>query len=313
MSIFGNAKKNIKKKLNNAGISTETITRISTKVRVIRKFNRFAKRTLIRNGVRPEYFKAFSFNKKFSNFDEELLINKYLETIPKENRTDFIVDIAASDGIYMSNTYNLYRMGNPGLAIEFDPISFLQLTSAYRRFPEVNLIKAKVTPDTILPLLMSCSTPKNFSVLNLDIDGYDYFILDTLLSSYRPALICTEINEKIPAPLKFTVKYDPNHYWNGDYFFGQSISQLFELCKKYDYDLVELHYNNAFLIPHEANKNKSLQAQEAYDQGYRLKKDRQEKFPHNERIDQILDMNPDDAKLFLENAFKQYTGKFELS
>ena len=53
------------------------------------------------------------------------------------------------------------------------------------------------------------------------------------LSDYRPRLICSEINEKIPPPIKFTVKYSPNHYWQGDHFYGQSISQLYKLCKKY--------------------------------------------------------------------------------
>ena len=34
--------------------------------------------------------------------------------------------------------------------------------------------------------------------LDLDIDGYDYFVLETLLSKHKPKLISCETNEKIP-------------------------------------------------------------------------------------------------------------------
>jgi len=76
---------------------------------------------------------------------------------------------------------------------------------------------------------------------DIDIDGYDYFVLDELLSAFRPAIICAEINEVIPPPIKFTVKWHPSYVWGENHFFGQSICQLNLLCEKYDYALVELH------------------------------------------------------------------------
>ena len=38
------------------------------------------------------------------------------------------------------------------------------------------------------------------------------------LTRYRPELICAEVNEKIPPPLKFSVRWDPNYRWSNDHF-----------------------------------------------------------------------------------------------
>ena len=125
-------------------------------------------------------------------------------------------------------------------------------------------------------------------------------------------MICAEINEKIPPPLKFTVLYDPRYSWHSDHFYGQSIAQLYCLCEKYNYDLVELHYNNAFLIPKELNVHRALSPEAAYEAGYRSKTDRLKKFPYNANFEKILEMNPENAKKFVNEFFKEYSGQYEL-
>ena len=164
----------------------------------------------------------------------------------------------------------------------------------------------------IVALLQAHGVPKKFGFLSLDIDSFDYFVLEKILSQFRPALICAEINEKIPPPLKFTVKYAPNHWWSADHFFGQSICQLHSLTSRHNYDLVELHYNNAFLIPSELNVFKSLTPEEAFRKGYADKKDREEKFPWNKDVDFLLNMEPADARKSVNQLFRKYKGKYEL-
>jgi len=152
--------------------------------------------------------------------------------------------------------------------------------------------------------------PRDFALLNLDIDGYDFFVLDELLSDFRPSLICVEINENIPPPVQFTVKYDTNHVWVGDHFHGQSISKCYELCKKYDYEIVELHYNNLFIMPRELNQFGALSPEQAYDSGYKNRIDRREKFPWNSDMEDVLIMGREEAIQFLREKFRKYDGKF---
>jgi len=246
--------------------------------------------------------------KKYSNLDEESIIKRYLKELQIEK--SFVVDIAAGDGVGMSNIYALYKEGWPGVAAEYDSIAFSNLSKTYRDIPSVNLIRIKITPQNVNHIFEACSVPIRFSFLNLDIDGYDYYVLDPILVKYRPSLICAEINENIPPPIRFTVIYDANYSWAKDHFYGQSISQLYLLCEKYKYDLVKLHYNSAFLIPSEINKYKALTPGEAYDKGYRLRNDRKEKFPQNKDMESVLEMIPNQAVKFLTEKFKEHKGKY---
>lgn len=255
--------------------------------------------------------KALNLKKAYSNLGEEAVVNKYLAALEHK---EVVVDIAAHDGVFMSNTYNLYKAGYGGLAVECDNIKFASLANSYKNFDKVMLSKAYVYPDNVVSLLEGYEIPVDFGFLNFDIDGYDYFVLHELLKKYRPTLICAEINEKIPYPIKFTVKYDRNYIWDVNHFYGQSISQLYALCENYDYDLIELHYNNAFLVPKERNTLfPSLHPEEAYLSGYVKKADRQQMFPHNKDVDVLLKMQPQEALNFIKEYFKRYDGKYEAS
>ncbi|QLE54860.1 hypothetical protein [Nostoc sp. TCL26-01] len=245
---------------------------------------------------------------QFSYLDEERIIEKYLNQLNLEHR--YCVDIAASDGVAMSNTLFLFQQGWSGLAVECDHKTFAALAANYSNFSNVSLSKSMVTPDNILDLLQAYQVPQKFGFLNLDIDGYEYFVLEQILSKFRPPLICTEINEKIPPPLKFTVKWDSSYMWASDHFFGQSICQLYLLCEKYDYSLVELHYNNAFLIPKEISSCPSLTPEFAYTTGYLQKPDRKEKFPWNSNIEEIYNLSPEEAVHYVNKLFSKYVGKF---
>jgi hypothetical protein len=137
--------------------------------------------------------------------------------------------------------------------------------------------------------------------------------LEQILTKYRPRLICAEINEKIPPPIKFTVKWNPAYAWAGDHFYGQSISQLHMLCTRTNYALVELHYNNAFLVPLECNPKSKLSPEEAYQSGYLNKPDRKDKFPWNSNMEDLLHMQPEQALAFIDAFFDKYKGMFDSS
>jgi hypothetical protein len=240
--------------------------------------------------------------------EEQRIISTLLQTLPLKN--NYCVDIGASDGIISSNTLFLFKDKWPGVAVEYNAEKFARLAFTYKRFEQVNLVKAKVIPDNVVHILKSCSAPDQFAFLNLDIDGYDYYVLDQLLSQYRPMLISAEINEKIPPPIKFTVKYDPGYQYEGDHFFGQSLSQLFELCKRYQYRIVEVYYNNALLIPSELSPRASLTPESAYVSGYKDRRERKTKFPWNADVEVLLQLSPPDGVQFIHKLFEKYKGKY---
>lgn len=247
---------------------------------------------------------------KFSHLDEEVVLAQFLHRLGPVEK--YAVDIGASDGVTMSNTFALFRDGWNGLAVEYDGARFARLATEHAELGTA-LARAKVTPLNVADLLRAYDVPSDFTFLSLDIDGYDYFVLQALLAAFRPKLICAEINEKIPPPLEFTVKWDPAFAWNGDHFYGQSIAQLGALVEESGYELLELHYNNAFLAPRELGLGPSLTPEDAYQRGYSGQPDRREKFPWNADVEHVLDMDPAEAEAFFLTFFQRYEGQFALT
>lgn len=247
----------------------------------------------------------------FSTFGEEQILGRLVAELlpPEHNRV--VVDIGAGNGIRASNTYALFRDGWDGVCFEYDGHKMSLLAKAYQYFNGVALARCRVTPDNVVPLLRAHGVRKDFSVLNLDIDSYDYWVLDALLSDFRPRLVVTEINEKIPPPIKFVVKYDPDFQLR-HHFYGHSIVSLAELCERHGYALIELEYNNAFLAPIETPGVRPMEAGEAYRRGYSERADRREKFRPNHDMEILHALTPEEGVRFIKQFFSRHEGKYEV-
>ena len=250
-------------------------------------------------------------NGHFSNFGEQQIIEKYINQLHIAGQSKTIVDIGASDGIRNSNTYNLFINGWNGVGVENDSRTFARLANAYKFYPNVSACRCQVTPFNVVNLLQAYSVEPNFGILNLDVDSYDYWILDAVLPHYRPRLIISEYNEKIPPPIKFTVDYDPDFELR-HHFFGYSLASLQDLLKKYNYVLLEVEYNNVFLAPAELTGAKSVDAEQAYRAGYLERTDRREKFAANENMEILHSLNPEEGIEFLNQFYAAHKGKYQI-
>lgn len=267
----------------------------------------------------PEWVRDFQFwirclksrrlNKQFSNFGEQLLIDKYLRQLRITNTT--AVDIGAGDGIRMSNTYHLFKSGWIGVGIEADTAKYNRLKKAYSSFKGVFADNRPAQPDNICAILKSYKIENDFGLLSLDIDGIDYWVLESLLTKYRPRLIVSEINEKIPPPIRFVVKYDPA-FRTLQHFYGYSIAKLEDLLKKYDYVLLDLEYNNAFLAPAESTGVTALTTAEAYKKGYAERADRMSKFTENSNMEILHSISPTEGIAFLTKFYAANGGSYEI-
>ena len=150
-------------------------------------------------------------------------------------------------------------------------------------------------------------------MLSLDIDSYDYWVLDAVLASFRPRVVVTEIIEKVPPPVRFVVRYDPDFRLQ-HHFFGYSIASLEELCGRHSYALLALEYNNAFIAPRELVGDLDvLDAATAYRRGYLERPDCRERFPRNQDMEALHALGPADSVAFIKNFFARHEGKYEVS
>ncbi|HZG50708.1 MAG TPA: hypothetical protein VEZ40_01110 [Pyrinomonadaceae bacterium] len=249
---------------------------------------------------------------RFSNFDEERILRKYIAELLPQGASRTAVDIGAGDGVRGSNTYALFREGWRGVGFEGSNRKVCKLAAAYKHYPQVSAANCVVTPSNVVALLHAYNVEREFGVLSLDIDSYDYWVLDAALTEFRPRLVVTEINEKIPPPVKFVVKYDPAFRMT-HHFFGYSIASLAELAARHDYAILEVEYNNAFLAPRELPGVRPLDAALAYRRGYLERPDRREKFRANANMEILHTLSPAETVEFLDRFYAEHRGKYELS
>jgi hypothetical protein len=245
---------------------------------------------------------------RYSNFDEEGVLRALLDKVRPASR--FCVDIGAGDGETSSNTCFLLKEGWQGLSVEWDGGRFALMAHRYAGLKGTRLLRARVTPGNVLALLSGAEVPREFGFLSLDIDSYDHFVLDRILSEYKPSVLCAEINEKVPPPVRFTVKWAEDHAWSFDHFYGQSLSILDDLGRKRGYVLAALEYNNAFLVPEGTPGVEAINAETAYAQGYLDRPDRLERLPWNKDMEECLALGPEEKAEFIRKKFEKYAGRF---
>lgn len=269
----------------------------------------------------PQWLRDFQFfvrrmtaalpNRHFSNFGEQQIIDRYLSRFGITEKSKTIVDIGAGDGIRSSNTYRLFLKGWQGLGIEVDEAKYRRLKTAYNSFDDVSASNEKVSPANVADVLASHAIDREFALLSIDIDGNDYWVLDAILANYRPRLIVSEYNEKIPPPIKFVVEFDPDFELR-HHFFGYSIAKLDDLLKKHDYALLEVEYNNVFLAPKETPGLQSMSAADGYRMGYRDRPDRRDKFAGNANMEALQSLGPEKGVEFLNEFYMEFAGKYRV-
>jgi hypothetical protein len=265
-------------------------------------------------GVEYQFQRAkYAFRRgEYSAFGEQKLLWKYINELLPPSYARTAVDIGAGNGMRWSNTYSLFLEGWSGLGFEADINKFQALQRAYRDFPNVNCSNTRVDPHNVVSLLNDYAIPKDFGVLSLDIDGNDYWVLKAILRDFRPALVVSEINEKIPPPLRFVVKFDAQFQLR-HHFYGYSIAALEDFCHENGYGILALEYNNAFLSPSEIGQGRFIDARSAYQAGYLNRNDRKQRFPFNEVLEPLQSLNPIDAMAFLQDFYANEEGKYYLA
>jgi len=140
----------------------------------------------------------------FSQYGEDGIIEeifKRLSDVSDKRCCEF----GAWDGKFLSNTFNLITNHNyEAILIEADKKKFDELNV---NFPDKKIIKINKFvnfsgENSLDNILENNSFNKYFDFLSIDIDGCDYWILESL-SKFTPKIICIEFNPLIPNKVEF--------------------------------------------------------------------------------------------------------------
>jgi len=189
-----------------------------------------------------------SFGKKcFSQTDEDGIT---LEIIKRLGiKKGIFAELGCGNGTE-NNTLILASLGWKGFWIGTENLAFKYSNSKNFQFFNAWITKENAT-DYFSKGLGNLSE-KKVDMLSLDLDGNDIYILEELLKKIvHPNIIIAEYNAKFPPPVLFKIKYDPNHVWRADDYFGASLSEFVRVLDKFSYKLICCNSHtgaNAFFI-----------------------------------------------------------------
>ena len=178
---------------------------------------------------------------------EDGLISEILRRLPPPTYPEYPLwccEFGAWDGIYLSNTAKLIREENyHAVLIEPDK---KRLKDLKVNFPQKSVVKIAsfVNPEgatCIDSILSKTPIPVDFEFLSIDIDGMDYYILQSL-KKFRPKLISVEFNPTIPNSIFFVQEK------NSKIKQGSSPKALWDLAKSKGYTVVAATDVNLFLL-----------------------------------------------------------------
>lgn len=164
----------------------------------------------------------------------------------------WFVEFGAWDGIHMSNAYALLEKGWKGVDIEGDAERFLDLQATAKHFPrKLYCIQSFVSDkgkNRLDALFQGTPLPKDFELLSVDIDSYDWYIWKAL-KQYKPKVVVIEINSSIPLGISYVqpngIPYEP--LLEEGTLTGSSFTAMLELGQQKGYTLV-CHTGNMIFV-----------------------------------------------------------------
>jgi hypothetical protein len=191
----------------------------------------------------------FNNNSHSQNGEEAKIIEILLENDAAEMGIDFphfCVELGAGNGYDLSNTRYF---------IEEHKWKAIQIDADNRGNGDVK--QEFIDKDNIVGLLQKYGCPTFFELLSIDLDGNDFWVLDSILKEFEPTLIVAEFNACFPQGTSQSIIYDPEFRWAGDDYFGFTLEAGRKLADKHGYQIICQHADmNLFLLHKSKLKNK---------------------------------------------------------
>jgi hypothetical protein len=170
--------------------------------------------------------------KKFmSQNGEDGVIISLIKTFNLEaQQTKTFVEIGANMGVECNTKYVKDFLKWKG--VQFD---------ASMHFEERDLYQEVITHENVLSILEKYNVTLEFDLLSEDTDYADYWILEKLLTKYRPKLIVHEVNQQTPDRCITVEKPSVAIFWRHDIhkeYTGGSVCAFYCLAKSNRYTMI---------------------------------------------------------------------------
>jgi hypothetical protein len=164
------------------------------------------------------------------------------------------------------NTANLsINFGWQGIIVDANERG-IESAKIYYQGKKVKPVHCRVTAENINGLLLDNNIRGEIDLFSLDIDGNDYWVWKAI-EAIRPRVIVAEYNASLGLR-PITIKYKPDFRYQGDLYFGASLTVLAKLAKEKGYILIgcDRYGHDGFFVRKDAAEGKfiELSPQEAF-------------------------------------------------
>lgn len=186
--------------------------------------------------------------KTFSQSDEDGLTVEIIERLNILNGN--FIEFGVGNGME-NNTLLLLALNWKGFWFGGKKLAFETSKSTKLTFGKVWITKENIAE------LYSKALKKleSIDLVSLDLDGNDYYFIEELLvKNFTPKIFIIEYNSKFIPPIEFIIDYSPEHNWQGDDYFGASLTSFNSLFEKFGYTLICCNSGtgcNAFFVRNE--------------------------------------------------------------
>lgn len=188
----------------------------------------------------------------FSQFGEDGLVQFLVQRVPIEH--EVFVELGVGDFQECNTRFLLEHDNWVGLVIDAreEMCEFIR-TSGLAWRHDIRATTAFVRTDNVDELIEAAGISGDIGLLSIDLDGNDYWILETV-AAVQARIIVVEYNSIFGPERAVTVPYDPDFvrhdkHWSGLYW-GASLSALAHSAARKGYALVGGNRagNNAFFV-----------------------------------------------------------------
>jgi len=189
----------------------------------------------------------------FSQHGEDGIIDYLSHRLISKNQ--YFVEIGAADGLENCSSWLSLARGYGGVMVEGDPnLSEMCRRLLANRVWNVQVVNLMVNPENVQSLMKLCPY-KDPDVFILDIDSFDYYILNKILVlGFRPKIVVVEYNSAFGPEQIVTVPYKPGFSrWSehpSGLYYGVSIQAWRALLCQHGYHFLTVESSgvNAFFV-----------------------------------------------------------------
>lgn len=178
--------------------------------------------------------------KIYSQCGEEGFIEFILKNIGVET-SGYLIEFGAGDGVALSNShYFIKEKGFDAFLFDGDPKGSSQVNRVW------------IDADLAIGLTKAFNNDKiELDLFLIDLDGNDWYILNSFISNIeiKPKLVVCEINPIWKRDEAFTIKYNPQHIWKNNTYYGMSLKAAEIMMESHGYTLIFVNDSlNAYFL-----------------------------------------------------------------